>query len=258
MSSNNTVLEVNNISIRFGGVQAVDDLSFEVAAGELLGLIGPNGAGKTTCLSMITGKLKPDTGRVILSGQDVTGLPIHNRIRSGLAMTHQIVKPFRSMTVLDNVVLAAGLKRTKRPLGSLFQIGQKAEAEAAREILDQVGLAETAETLAEALPLGQLKRLEVARALALKPKVVLFDEPLAGLNEGESETLVNTIVELNKSGLTVVLVEHNLGQVLRVSRRLLVLDNGRLIADGDPDVCMANHEVRDAYIGSGGHDADAG
>ena len=256
-SDNSAVLKIEGISIKFGGVQAVDNLSFAVKRGELLGFIGPNGAGKTTALNIITGVLKPDAGRIELKGKDISSLPTYSRIRSGMAITHQIVKPLRSMTVLDNVVLAAGLRRTLRPFGSLFHIGQKNETAVARDILAQVGLNEVENNDADALPLGQLKRLEVARALAMNPELIMFDEPLAGLNEKESATLVDTIVNLNTQGLTAVLVEHNLGEVLRVSSRLIVLDNGRLIADGNPNEVMENPIVQEAYLGGGSCDAEA-
>lgn len=243
------VLRTEEISIRFGGVQAVDGVSISVKEGELLGFIGPNGAGKTTALRIISGILKPDSGHVWLDGSDITALPTHKRIRKGIALTHQIVRPFRSMTVLENVVIAAGLKKTRWPLGSLFHLNRNSEVDSARNILDRVGLLDIEGTDSASLPLGQLKLLEVARALALRPKILLFDEPLAGLNQKEAAGLVDTIVELNTDGLTVVLVEHNLGEVLRVSSRLQVLDNGRIIADGPPDDVMSDTRVQEAYIG---------
>jgi branched-chain amino acid transport system ATP-binding protein len=243
------VLEVENISIRFGGVQAVDKLSISVRRGELLGFIGPNGAGKTTALRIVTGILRPDTGRVLLEDKDITGLPTHARIRKGIALTHQIVRPFRSMSVLNNVVLAVGHQKTRTPVSSLFHLSRSGERGFARKILSRVGLSGVESADPAALPLGQLKRLEVARALALEPKILLFDEPLAGLNQQEARYLVDTIVDLNKAGLTVVMVEHNLSEVLRVSSRLLVLDNGRLIADGMPDEVMADAQVQEAYLG---------
>ena len=246
------MLRVDGISIRFGGLQAVDSVSFAVGEGELLGLIGPNGAGKTTALRLITGVLKPDAGRIMIAGEDVTRLPTHRRVRRGIALTHQIVKPFRSFSVLDNVILAAGIKRTRRALAAMFQITRKEEERTARAILERVGLEAYAEAEPDMLPLGLLKRLEVARALALEPKIVLLDEPLAGLNQKESTRLADTVVELNRDGLTVVLVEHNLGEILRIASRLVVLDNGAVIADGRPDAVIAEKRVRDAYVGGSG------
>ena len=249
-----SLLETHGVSVRFGGVQALDQVSLEVAEGEFLGLIGPNGAGKTTLLKVTTGVLHPEDGRVVLAGEDITGLPTFSRVRRGLGLTHQIVRPFRSMTVHDNVILAAGLRRTEHPLTALFQIGRSEERRRAMEILARVGLSETTGQMTGELPLGQLKRLELARALALGPKILLLDEPLAGLNEREARRLADTIVELNGAGLTVVLIEHNLGEVLRVCQRLVVLDNGRVLASGTPQTVMANAAVREAYLGPGGDD----
>jgi len=243
------ILLADRISIRFGGLQALDGVSFSVRQGELLGLIGPNGAGKTTALSLMTGRLKLDSGRVVLSGKDISGLPTHERVRRGLAMTHQIVRPFPSLTVLENVLLAAGIGNTRHALGAMSRLSRRKERGTAREWLGRIGLAEHENTYPAVLPLGFLKRLEVARALALRPKVILLDEPLAGLNQKETNELANAIQQLCREGMTVVLVEHNLGQVLRIATRLLVLDGGRVIADGSPETVMEDEGVRDAYLG---------
>jgi branched-chain amino acid transport system ATP-binding protein len=243
------ILKIQSVGIRFGGVQALEDVSFSVTKGELLGLIGPNGAGKTTAIRIITGILRPDSGQVLLNGEDVTGLPTHMRIRKGIALTHQIVRPFRSMTVLDNVVLAAGLRKTKNPLNSLFHLKRSEEEAFAAAVLERVGLGGVIRGEAASLPLGQLKRLEVARALALRPEVLLLDEPLAGLNQQEATTFSDTIVKLNRDGLSVVLVEHNLSEVLRITGRLHVLDNGRTLAEGAPAEVMADPQVQEAYLG---------
>jgi len=244
-------IEIDNVAIRFGGIQAVDGVSFAVKAGDFVGLIGPNGAGKTTLIRIVAGMLRPDRGRVKLVGSDVTGDGTATRVRRGLALTHQIVRPFREMTVLDNVVLAAGIHRTLNPFRALLHIDRKRESERAGNIIAQVGLAGTERKLAGSLPLGQMKRLEVARALAVDPKVILLDEPLAGLNHTEAATQVETISEVHKSGITVILVEHNLEEVMRICRRLLVLNNGQVIGDGDPRAVMADPVVHDAYVGGG-------
>jgi branched-chain amino acid transport system ATP-binding protein len=250
-------LDVNAVAIRFGGVQAVAGVSFAIARGEIAGLIGPNGAGKTTLLKIIAGVLAPDTGRVMISGTDVTGSSTERRVRAGLAITHQIVRPFRSMTVLENVALAAGHRLTANPFGALLRHRRDAEETRARDILASVGLAGTEHKPAAALPLGQLKRLEVARALAVEPILVLLDEPLAGLNHSEAAQQVDVIAGINAKGITTVLVEHNLAEVMRVCRRLLVLDQGRIIADGTPDDVMADAAVREAYLGKGRQHAAA-
>jgi len=245
------VLQLEDLAVHFGGVNAVDGVTVSIAAGEFVGLIGPNGAGKTTLMRIVSGSVRPDRGRVVLAGNDVTGISTVSRVRKGLALTHQIVRPFREMTVLDNIVLAAGYRRTANPLRAALSVGRKRECERAAEILLRVGLAGTADKLSGSLPLGQMKRLEVARALALDPQIVLFDEPLAGLNQTEAARMVETIADVNAQGITVVLVEHNLEEVMRSCRRLIVLNDGRVIGDGAPQAVMADAIVREAYVGSG-------
>ncbi len=244
-------LRLEDVAIRFGGVRAIDGVSFAIEEGDFVGLIGPNGAGKTTLIKIVAGLLHPDRGRVSISGIDVTSEATAVRVRRGLALTHQIVRPFREMTVLDNVALGAGYRHTSSPFRALMHLERKSEYERAAHILAQVGLAGTERKLAGALPLGQMKRLEVARALAVDPRVILLDEPLAGLNHTEASKQVETIAEVHASGITVVLVEHNLEEVMRICRRLVVLNNGRVIGDGEPRAVMADPVVHDAYVGSG-------
>ena len=246
-----TALQLDDLAIRFGGVQAVAGVSFAVEAGDFVGLIGPNGAGKTTLIKIVAGLLRPDRGRITLGGTDVTGDAIAARVRRGLALTHQIVRPLREMTVLDNVVLGAGIRRTANPFGALLHVDRRRESERAAHILSLVGLAGTERKLAGALPLGQMKRLEVARALAVDPSIILLDEPLAGLNHTEAAKQVETISDVHKRGITVILVEHNLEEVMRICRRLIVLNNGLVIGDGEPREVMADPVVHDAYVGSG-------
>ncbi len=244
-------LQLDDVTIRFGGVQAVNGVSFGVEQGDFVGLIGPNGAGKTTLIRIIAGLLRPDSGRVLLSGSDVTEEATAARVRRGLALTHQIVRPFREMTVLDNVVLGAGYRRTSSPFRAILHVDRRRENERAAQILAQVGLGGTESKLAGSLPLGQMKRLEVARALAVDPELILLDEPLAGLNHAEASKQVDTIAEIHAQGITVVLVEHNLEEVMRICRRLIVLNNGQIIGDGKPREVMADPVVHDAYVGSG-------
>jgi branched-chain amino acid transport system ATP-binding protein len=250
-------LHVDAVAIRFGGIQAVAGVSFSIARGEMVGLIGPNGAGKTTLLRIIAGVLTPDAGRVAIAGIDVTRLPTELRIRNGLAITHQIVRPFRSMTVLENVTLAAGHRLTANPLRALVRRKRAAEEARARGILANVGLSGEEGKSVTALPLGHLKRLEVARALAVDPLLILLDEPLAGLNHSEAAKLIDVIAAINATGITTVLVEHNLAEVMRVCRRLLVLDQGKIIGDAAPGDVMANPAVREAYLGGGREHAAA-
>ena len=244
-------LQLDDLAVHFGGVNAVDGVTFSIARGEFVGLIGPNGAGKTTLIRIVSGSVKPDRGRVVLAGNDVTGNSTASRVRKGLALTHQMVRPFREMTVLDNVVLAAGYRRTANPLRAALNVGRRRERERAAEILVRVGLSGTEDKLSGSLPLGQMKRLEVARALAVDPQIILFDEPLAGLNQTEAARQIETIADVNAQGITVVLVEHNLEEVMRSCRRLIVLNDGRIIGDGAPQEVMANAIVREAYVGSG-------
>jgi branched-chain amino acid transport system ATP-binding protein len=249
-------VQLDDIAVRFGGVRAVDGVSVSIAANEFVGLIGPNGAGKTTLIRVVAGAIKPNRGRVMLGGNDVTGSSTAARVRQGLALTHQMVRPFRDMTVLDNVVLAAGYRRTSSPLRALLHLGRRQESERAADILGRVGLAGSEGKLAGSLPLGQMKRLELARALALDPQIVLFDEPLAGLNQAEAARQAETITAVHAQGITVLLVEHNLEEVMRTCRRLIVLNDGRVIGDGPPELVMADPVVHEAYVG-GGRDAHA-
>jgi branched-chain amino acid transport system ATP-binding protein len=244
-------LEISDVAIRFGGVQAVAGVSCTIVQGDIVGLIGPNGAGKTTLLKIVAGVLAPDTGRVMIAGTDVTRLATEQRIRRGLAITHQIVRPFRSMSVLDNVTLAAGHRLTANPFDALVRHNRTAEETRARAILASVGLGGEETKPVTALPLGRLKRLEVARALAVDPTLILLDEPLAGLNHSEAAQQIDLISAINAKGITTVLVEHNLAEVMRVCRRLLVLDQGSIIADGAPNHVMADPAVRAAYLGKG-------
>jgi branched-chain amino acid transport system ATP-binding protein len=244
-----TLLEVKNVTVRFGGLTAIDNVSFEVVPGELLGLIGPNGAGKTTMLRAITGVVRATEGDVLLDDESLKGMPIHKRIRKGLSLSQQLVKPLREISVLDNVALAAGMARTASPLKALMHVSQEEEARIGREMLERVGIAAHADQKPGIQPLGVLKRLEMARALALRPRLLLLDEPLAGLNSREAHALADTIADINRQGTTIVLIEHNLGEVMRICQRLVVLDNGRRIAAGNPREVMNDPAVRAAYLG---------
>ena len=244
-----TMLAVENLSIAFGGVRAVADLSLAVQRGELLGLIGPNGAGKTTLLRLMTGVLVPDTGVVRVDGRDITRMPIHRRAQLGFVLTHQVVRPFREMSLLENVMIAAAQRQMRNPWRALVSVDTREARERAMRLLERLGIADAAAKSARSVPLGYLKRMQVARALALDPQLLLLDEPLAGLNYTEARRLADLIVELNAGGLTIVLVEHNLGEVTRIASRLLVLHNGATLAQGAPREVMARSDVRSAYLG---------
>ena len=244
------MLSIRNLSVNFGGVLAVDDLSFDVQPNELLGLIGPNGAGKTTIMRALTGAVTPATGVVHFQDVVINELPVYRRVRLGIGLSQQIVKPFANLTALDNVSFAAGSLHTKSVMRSLLRVSRAAEREKAQGLLQRLGIEEFAHARPGELPLGVLKRLELARALALEPKLLLLDEPLAGLSHMEAVRAADTIAALVADGLTVILIEHNLGEVVRVCSRMVVIDNGTKIAHGDPEKVMADHRVRAAYLGS--------
>jgi branched-chain amino acid transport system ATP-binding protein len=243
------LLNAANITVRFGGITAIDDVSFDVRPGELLGLIGPNGAGKTTMMRAIVGIVRPMKGSVTLEGRRLDALSIDARIRAGLALSQQLVKPFREVDVQDNVAFAAGAAKTRTPLQAFTHVNRKAEREIALETLGRLGIAGFAQQSPRTQPLGVLKRLEMARSLALQPKLLLLDEPLAGLNSREARGLADTIADINRQGMTIILIEHNLGEVMRICQRLVVLDNGKKIADGPPQATMNDPTVRAAYLG---------
>ena len=249
-SASFSLLKVDHVTVRFGGLTAVDDLSFDVREGDLLGLIGPNGAGKTTVMRVIIGVLQPTEGNVSLDDESLNGLPIHKRIQRGISLSQQLVKPLRSITIAENVAISAASDKTHSPLRALLNVSTERELAIAQTELVRVGIEKLASHRPGTQPLGVLKRLELARALALKPRLLLLDEPLAGLNTHEAHALASTIAEIHQQGLTIVLIEHNLGQVMRICQRLVVLDNGKKIGDGEPRKVMADPVVRAAYLGS--------
>jgi len=240
---------IDDLHIGFGGVAAADGVSFAVERGEFLALIGPNGAGKTTVLRLMAGLLRPARGHVFFDDRDVTSLPAHARVRLGLGFTHQIVRPFYGFSTIENVMLAAGHRQTESPWRAITSSSRQAERDKAQAILERIGLAAQAAQSPRTLPLGQRKRLEVARAIALDPQLLLLDEPLAGLSSAEATTMADLVRTLPGRGITVVLVEHNLGEVLRVADRLVVLDAGRVLAEGLPQEVMTRADVRQAYTG---------
>lgn len=249
------MLRLENISVVFGGVSALKNLNFEVKRGELLGLIGPNGAGKTTLMKVITGTVTPTQGNVSLENIHLNGKPSHSRIRAGIGLSQQIVHPFNSMSVLDNVAFVVGHSKTEKAIKSIFKYSRNKEKLKALKILQTLGIDHVAEAYPSSLPLGYLKRLEVARALALKPKILMLDEPLAGLNQLEARQLADMILKLNQLGQTTLIIEHNLGEVIRICDRLIVIDNGVKIGEGDPSAVMENPVVRNAYLGDHHHAA---
>ncbi|MBS7701872.1 ABC transporter ATP-binding protein [Chelatococcus asaccharovorans] len=256
------LLDVSGIGIAFGGVRAVDEVSFKVATGEVFSIIGPNGAGKTTLFNLVTGIYRPSRGTVRLDGADITAVPPHLRVRSGMARTFQNLQIFFRMTAVENVMVGCALsERTSfladlLGLPSVFRQNRVTRAKALA-LLERVGLADLAEAPAGALPYGALKRLEIARALAADPKVLLLDEPAAGCNAVETEAIDNLIAAVAKSGVAVVLIEHDMKLVMKISDRVLVLAQGRPLAEGPPRAVRENPQVIAAYLGDiGSREAD--
>lgn len=245
------ILHVRDVTVRFGGVYAVQNVDLRINNGELIGFIGPNGAGKTTLMRVITGIVQPQSGRVFLQGVDITDKATHLRIRAGLALAQQIVQPLRALTLLDNVAIACGSDKTRHALKSMWVTDIRSERAQARELLARVGLSHFVDELPGTMPLGYLKRLEVARALALNPRLLLLDEPLAGLSQKEAASLADLIATLNADGQTILLIEHNLREVMRICPTLYVQDNGKSLAFGKTDQVMSDPNVRNAYLGVG-------
>jgi len=235
------LLQVQGVTKRFGGLRALTQVTFDLPKGQILGLIGPNGAGKTTLFNTINGVYHPEEGRILFQGKDVTNKMPYHLAKMGMARTHQIVRPLNELTVRENVMVGACFGHENQSLGKAAKI--------ADEVLEFVGISSRADQLAGSLNVAQKKRLEMARALASHPHLLLLDEVLAGLNHSEIDGMIQIILDIRKQGVTIIMIEHLMKAVMNVSDRIFVLDYGEQIAEGSPNE-IANHpKVIEAYLG---------
>lgn len=242
------LLQAESIEVRFGGIQALKGIDLSVEAGSVTGLIGPNGAGKTTFFNVVCGLQAPTAGRVLIEGEDVGGLKAHKRARLGIGRTFQRLEIFGSMTVLENVLTAAEIRKKWSREGD----DPRTEAEG---VLERLHISEFADERADSLPTGLLRIVELGRALATRPRLLLLDEPSSGLNQSESHLLAGLMKAEAEAGLGVLLVEHHIELVMEVCRDIYVLDFGAILARGTPKEIQANEAVQHAYLGKGEHDA---
>ena len=256
MADNTALLRLQQVSKAFGGVQALADISFEFDAGLIMGLIGPNGAGKTTLFNVITGAYAPDYGKIFLEGDPIRGRRIQDIVRLGISRTFQNVELFESMSAIENIMVGRHVRTRSGFWGAVTRMSsarkeEKALKERARSLLDFVGLTPQANQRSGDLPFGWQRLLEIARALASEPKVLLLDEPAAGLNAVETDRLGELIRKIRDTGVTVMLVEHDMSLTMNVCDRIIVLDQGRMLAEGAPREIQSNAAVMAAYLGNG-------
>jgi branched-chain amino acid transport system ATP-binding protein len=249
------LLSIAYLTHRFGGLRAVDNFNLELSAGEVVAIIGPNGAGKTTVFNLITGVYRPSDGRIVFRGQELIGRPTHKIIAGGIARTFQSIRLFKELSVLDNVRIAHYTRSRSSTLQAMLRLPRFIQEEArirtqSLELLDIFGLADLAESIAKNLPYGQQRRLEIARALATQPTLLLLDEPAAGMNPAEVEELMEWIVWIRREfNLTILLIEHHMRVVMSIADRIKVLDFGQTIAEGTPMQIQNHPRVIEAYLG---------
>jgi branched-chain amino acid transport system ATP-binding protein len=248
------ILQVTRLSRSFGGLLAVNQVDLAVPRGGILALIGPNGAGKSTTVNLLTGVLPPTTGEIRLEGRDVTNLPSHALAAAGLVRTFQNGRLFQRLSVLENVIVGAGRRQTVGFAGSVLRLPRFRQEErvirdSALGLLAELGLAQDADRSVHELPYGKQRKLEIARALMMKPKLLMLDEPAAGLNSGEVVDLIDFVAGLRAKGLSILLIEHNMGLVMKLADRITVLNFGKRIASGAPREIVENEAVIEAYLG---------
>ena len=235
------LLKVQGVSKHFGGFTALSEVSIAIAPGERFGLIGPNGSGKTTLINCISGSLRHDSGSIAFQGEEISGLPAYRRTRKGIARSFQIPRPFRSMSVLENLLV---------PYEYVVHLKQSDAERQAMEILRRIGLADKAHALANQLSQVELRKLELARAMAAKPRLLISDEAMAGLSGSEVDEVLKILFSLNAEGITIIMIEHIMQAVMRFSQRVVCLDAGKIICEGAPAAIVANPEVQRAYLGA--------
>ena len=235
------LLKVEKVTKSFGGFVALDGVSVEVQQGERFGLIGPNGSGKTTLINCVSGSLRNESGSIVFNGEEVSRLPAYVRTRRGIARSFQIPRPFRTMSVLENLLVPSAY------VAHLKDVDAEAQA---RDILRRIGLADKADTPSSALSQVELRKLELARAMAARPKLLISDETMAGLSGAEVEEMLKILFALNEAGITIIMIEHIMQAVMRFSQRVVCLDAGRIICEGTPASIVQNPDVQKAYLGA--------
>ena len=244
MSQPDALLKIGSLSKHFGGFTALDQVSVDVGRGERFGLIGPNGSGKTTLINCISGALQNDQGSILFDGAEISRMPAYKRTRLGIARSFQIPRPFGSMSVLENLIVPLEYVAHS---GSLHLVDTRGEA---MEILKGMGLADKADTLSSSLSQVELRKMELARAMAARPRLLISDEAMAGLSSNEVSEVLEILFKLNASGITIIMIEHIMQAVMKFSQRILCLDAGRIICEGSPEKVVANPDVQRAYLGA--------